>query len=252
MTASAYSGLPRASSISERDFAEVRCRELPVVEDLANLRSIALPAHEENCLLRTPRGPHQQALVEAYHRLRTRLAQNHDLSTLVVSESSAGEGRTLAALNLAWCFANTQDGRVLLVDADLRSKRLSQMLGLQSPGLGEIIEKGHALEEALVRTNIANLFVVPAGTISGGPPEVLSGPEWQKFVTWSEGQIKLVLIDAPPVLRFADFDLIASACRHVLLVACGRKTNRTSLADACAHVNARKFLGVIYTSQENS
>jgi capsular exopolysaccharide synthesis family protein len=251
MTAPAYSGLPRESSLSERDFAEVRRREPPVVEDLANLRSIALPAHEENCLLRAPLNPHQQALVEAYHQLRTRLAQNHDLSTLVVSESGAGEGRTLTALNLALCFANTQDVRVLLVDADLRSQSLSQMLGLQGPGLGEILEKGHAIEEALVCTDTANLFVVPAGTISGAPPEILSGSEWRKFVTWSEGQFKLVLIDAPPVLRFADFDLIASACRHVVLAACERKTNRTSLADACAHVNAKKFLGVIYANRES-
>ncbi len=249
MTAPAYSGLPQAGSIEERDFAEVRRREPPVNEDLANLRGIALPAHEAICLSKTPQHPHQKARAEAYHQLRTRLALNHDLSTLVVSESGPGEGKTLAALNLALCFANTQDARVLLVDADLRSKSLSRMLGLQSPGLGEVLETGYPIEQVLVRIDTANLFVVPAGTVSGGPPEVLSGPEWQKFVTWSTAQFKLVLIDAPPVLLFADFDLIASACRHVLLVACERKTLRTSLANACAHVSAKKFLGVIYNNR---
>jgi capsular exopolysaccharide synthesis family protein len=250
MTVPAFGGLPRASSFSEGDFAEIG-RELPVVENLTNLRRAVLTAQEENCLLRVPRNPRQQALVEAYHQLRTRLVQNHELSTLVVSESGPNEGRTLTALNLALCFANTQDDRVLLVDADLRTQCLSRMLGLQSPGLGEFIEKGNAIEECLACTDRPNLFVLAAGTISVGAPEVLSGPEWRKFTEWSEKQFKLVIIDAPPVLLFADFDLIASACRHLLFVACEGKTNRTSLENACAHVNPKKFLGVIYSHPQN-
>lgn len=252
MTAPAYSGLPQAGPVSERNFAEVRRRELPADEELANLRSIALPVHEGICLLAASRHPRQQAMMEAYHQLRTKLALNHDLSTLVISESGPGEGKTLTALNLALCFANTQEARVLLVDADLRSKDLSRMLGLQSSGLGEVLETVLPIEQVLIRTDPTNLFVVPAGMVSGGSPEVLSGPEWQKFVTWSTARFKLVVIDAPPVLQFADFDLIASACQHVLLVACERKTTRASLAKACAHVSARKLLGVIYNNQENS
>jgi capsular exopolysaccharide synthesis family protein len=240
----------RSQSFVEESSAESRLRDVssPALTSQANFRSMTLPHHAENCFLRAPYDPRMQAIVEAYHRLRTTLVRNREMRTLVVSSSGTAEGKTSTAFDLALCFANIQDLPVLLVDADLRTKGLSHLLGLPaSPGLSEILATGLPYDDAVIRADCGNLHVLPAGVISGPPPELFSREEWKRFIGWSATQFKLVLIDSPPVLRFADFDLIASACENVLLVARERKTNRELLASACAHLDPRKLAGVVYT-----
>src|SRR2546428_14141129 len=70
---------------------------------------------------------------EQYQGLRMtveQLKQLRDVRLIAVTSPSAGDGKTLTAINLAGVLANDPKARVLLIDADLRRPAIGTPLGL--------------------------------------------------------------------------------------------------------------------------
>jgi len=223
---------------------------------LENCRRISLPRTEEKSFLVTQYNPEMQAAVEAYRTLRTRLVRQQTRSgarSMVVSSSVQGEGKTLTAFNLALCYANIQNWPVLLVDADLRTRGLSRLMGdPDSPGLARILEENCPYQSAVLSTDIPSLYVLPAGETFGSPSELFSGAHWKEFMGWASESFRLVLIDCPPVLNLADFELIAAPAESVMVVVRARKTARESLTKVLAQIDPRKLAGVVFNAAEES
>src|ERR1051326_4957543 len=221
---------------------------------LENCRSIRIARDEEKSFLVTQYNPAMQAAVEAYRTLRTRLVKQQDRTgarSLVVSSGAPGEGKTLTAFNLALCYANIQNWPVLLVDADLRTRGLSRLVGdPESAGLGGILEENCAYQSAVLSTDVPNLYILPAGDITASPSELFSGTQWKEFLGWAAESFRLVLIDSPPVLNLADFELIAAPAESVMLVVRSRKTARESLTKVLAQIDPRKLAGVAFNAAE--
>jgi protein-tyrosine kinase len=221
---------------------------------LENCRSIRLARDEEKSFLVSQYNPAMQAAVEAYRTLRTRLVKQQDRTgarSLAVSSGAPGEGKTLTAFNLALCYANIQNWPVLLVDADLRTRGLSHLIGdPESDGLGGILEENCAYQSAVLGTDVPNLYVLPAGETTASPSELFSGPQWKEFLGWAAESFRLVLIDCPPVLNLADFELIAAPAESVMLVVRSRKTAREALSKALAQMDPRKLVGVVFNAAE--
>jgi protein-tyrosine kinase len=221
---------------------------------LENCRSIRLPRTEERSFLVSQYNPGMQAAVEAYRTLRTRLVKQQTRNgarSLVVTSAAQGEGKTLTIFNLALCYAKIENWPVLLVDADLRTRGLSNLAGdPESPGLAEILEKECPYQSAVLRTDVPSLYVLPAGETTASPSELFSGPWWKEFLGWAAESFRLVLVDSPPALNLADFELIAAPCESVMVVARARKTARESLTKVLAQVDPRKMAGVVFNGAE--
>jgi Mrp family chromosome partitioning ATPase len=67
---------------------------------------------------------------------------------------------------------------------------------------------------------------------------------------WASESFRLVLVDSPPALNLADFELIAARCESVMVVARARKTAKESLAKVLAQVDPRKMAGVVFNAAE--
>ena len=221
---------------------------------LEKCRSVRLPRDHERSFLSAQYNPSMQAAVEAYRTLRTRLVKrqtDEGTRSMVITSAQQGEGKSLTAMNLALCYANIQNWPVLLVDADLRSRGLSRVLGdPESPGLSEILESNCPYQSAILATNVPNLYVLPAGLTSTPPPELFSSSAWKEFIGWASESFRLAIIDSPPVLDLADFELISAACESTLLVVRARNTNRESLIRASASIDTTKLTGVILNGAE--
>jgi capsular exopolysaccharide synthesis family protein len=221
---------------------------------LEKCRSIRLPRTEERSFLVSQYNPTMQAAVEAYRTLRTRLVKQQTRTgarSLVVTGSTQGEGKTLTSFNLALCYAKIENWPVLLVDADLRTRGLSKLAGdPESPGLAEILEKDCSYQSAILRTDVPSLYLLPAGETTASPSELFSGPRWKEFMGWAAESFRLVLVDSPPALNLADFELIAARCESVMVVARARKTARESLAKVLSQVDPRKMAGVVFNAAE--
>lgn len=222
---------------------------------LASCRAIRLPRTEEKSFLVTQYNPAMQAAGEAYRTLRTRLTKQQakkGIRSLVVSSPAQGEGKTLTAFNLAICYAKMQNFPLLLVDADLRSQTgLTKLLGNpESPGLTTILEGGCDYSSAILGTDFHGFYVLPSGSISSSPTELLSGTRWREFMGWATETFRLIIVDCPPVLNVADFELIMAPCDSAILVVRSRQTASSSLAKALAQIDSGKLAGVVFNGTE--
>jgi|GEM_PF-1017901 capsular exopolysaccharide synthesis family protein len=222
---------------------------------LDKCRSIRLPRTEEKSFLVTQYNTGMQSAVEAYRTLRTRLVKQQTKTgarSLVVSSAAQGEGKTLTSFNLALCYANIQNWPVLLVDADLRTGGLSLLLGEpESPGLAGVLEGTSSYQDSILRTDCPSLYVLPSGDTTSSPPELFSAANWKEFIGWASETFRLVIIDSPPIMNLADFELISAPCESAMLVVRARKTDRRSLTRVLAQVDPKKLAGVVFNAAED-
>jgi capsular exopolysaccharide synthesis family protein len=192
--------------------------------------------------------------LEAYRGLRTRLmrAQSKSgLRSVAITSSQPGEGKTLTVMNLGLCYADLPDQPVLIIDADLRTRGLTHLLGRPAgPGLAEVLAGEMSPEQAIVETDRANLFALPAGASLVSPPELFNGARWQEVLGWCSETFKLVLVDTPPVVPLADFELISPACDGIVAVVRPNQTRRDTLQKIAGALDRNKLLGFVLNATE--
>jgi capsular exopolysaccharide synthesis family protein len=174
------------------------------------------------------------AISEAYRSLRTalQLATATELKAMAVTSAVPGEGKTTTATNLAVVFAQLGK-RVLLVDADLRKPRLSQVFGLATrAGLVHHLTHAAELEQIVATSAVPNLWVVPAGPVPPNPSELLASPRFGEFLAWARRTFDLVLFDTAPTLAVADALLVGTAVDGLVLCLRAGKVERRD-ARAC-------------------
>ena len=201
----------------------------------------------------------QSSEAASYRTLRTGVAAfaaTSQVRSLAVTSAREREGKTMTAMNLAVSLAEL--GRpVVLVSADLRRPRLTTLFDLEGrPGLYDVLHGTVSPSEAVYRTHIADLSVVPSGTIPvGAEPANLLGSERMRALLVDElAEAEHIIIDTPPVLGLPDTLLIAQITDGVLIVANASKT------DAAAVILTRRQLeraggrvvGAVLTESEGS
>lgn len=150
---------------------------------------------------------------------------------LVLTSPDPGAGKTTVTSNLGMATAEI-GRRVLLVDADLRRPRLHRLFEIpNSFGLTDILRITTPLEEIpvnqLVRqTKIPGLCLVPSGPTTDGLSSLLYSPRLTEFLQRVAKEFDLVLIDAPPMLHFADARVLGRHSDGVILVLRSGHTKR--------------------------
>jgi capsular exopolysaccharide synthesis family protein len=192
--------------------------------------------------------------LEAYRALRTRLMRAQvkaGFKTIAITSSLPGEGKTLTTMNLGLCYAQLPQQRVLVIDGDLRTCGLTALLDHpRTLGLAEVLGGTTTLDEAIVATNQKNFFVLPAGTISSPPPELFTGSRWQELLGRCSELFEVVLIDTPPIIPLADFELISVACQGVVVVVRAHYGQRETLQKSASSVDRKKLLGFVFNGAD--
>jgi len=195
------------------------------------------------------------AAQEAYRSLRTRLLrmrQERELGSVVITSAVQGEGKTLTALNLAMCCAQLHDMSILLIDADIRTRGMSRLLGSPSgPGLCEVITGESELDQAVYATDVPNLSFLGTGSATALPTEILASKRFQENISRCSQKFKLVLVDSPPILNLADVELITAACDGILMVVRAQGTQREVLSKSASQLDSKKLLGAVYNASES-
>lgn len=216
---------------------------------MGRCKSVQLPVASDRPVI-FPRNDFAAVALESYRALRTRLLRLQTVQrfrSVVLTSAAAAEGKTLTTMNLALCLAQVPDFRVLVVDSDLRTCGLTRLFAQpDGPGLGNILEGNAKYEDAILRTQNPNLFLLGAGTPSSPAPELFSGKRWKDLIAWCSTQFQMILVDSPPVLAVADFEQIISACDGTLVVVRALQTQREMLRKAALRIDAKKLLGVVF------
>lgn len=207
----------------------------------------------ENTKLITLRDP-VSFEAESYKLLRTNLNfrnKNQRLKVLLMTSAGKNEGKTTSICNLAVTFA--QEGKkVLLLDADLRQSQVYSYFGISKskPGLSNLL--GDGLDYKAVVTKIENFdhfHVLTAGNKKISPTELLNSESFEKLILGCREIYDLILIDSPPVLSFADTNIITKVSDGTLLVVAAEETKKKNLLNAQKSLKkvGAKIVGVIMT-----
>ena len=212
----------------------------------------------------------RSVVAEAYRTIRTGIllsSADNPPQVLLFTSGSAGEGKTVTAINQAVTLANS-GGRVLMIDADIRKPRLHRIFKLENGhGLSTYLTGQSPIEsvvhevplngssDAVVTPQDGNghgvangkLFVIPSGPLPPNPAELLGSRRMRETLDALRGQYDYIVIDTPPVLPVTDAVLLSTMSDGVVLVVRGQETPVEVAAKSRDRLNyARaKLLGVV-------
>ncbi len=178
---------------------------------------------------------------EAYRRIRTAVEASNDgghRRVLVVTSPLAGDGRTTTACNLAVSLAAV-GARVVLVDGDLRTPRVSELLGLDdAPGLTSVLTDHTPLGKALQQWAPEEVSVLTSGPGTSRPNELLASRRTGDVVADLRARFDYVIIDAPPVLGLADAANLAAHADGVIMVCRWGSSKRPEIESAVSFLQS--------------
>ncbi len=166
----------------------------------------------------------QSAQVEELRALRSQLmlrwfGTEPDRHLLAVVSADRGEGRSFLAANLAIVFSQLGE-RTLLIDADLRTPRQSQLFDLgKQAGLSDMLAGRAGLQAVVNITALRDLAVLPAGTLPPNPQELLARPQFDKLLQVFAEDYDVIILDTSAASDCADAHTVAVRAGAALLVA---------------------------------
>jgi capsular exopolysaccharide synthesis family protein len=191
------------------------------------------------------------SIAEDYRTVRTSILFSHaDAApkTIAFTSTLPQEGKTATISNLAVSFAQLE-GRVLLIDADLRKPRLSKVFNLRNiNGLSSYLAGKHTFNEVLQKTSIDNIWTIPSGPHPPNPAELLNSKRMKELLAEAKERFTVVLLDTPPVLAVIDPVIVSSLVDSTVFVVRAGKTTRRPLARAVEEVRKAKadIIGIVF------
>ena len=189
---------------------------------------------------------------EQYQGLRLtleRLGNGRGAQALAVTSPAAGDGKTVTAINLAGTLARGSEGRVLLIDADLRRPAVSSQLALDTTAKGltdALTDERMALGDVTTTLKPFNLSVIPAGTGHGAVHQMLRSSRMERLLKEAREHYDFIVLDTPPLLPVYDSALLAKSLDGVLMVVSANRTPRKLLGEALNLLDAGKVLGIVF------
>lgn len=157
---------------------------------------------------------------------------------ILVGSALPNEGKTFCAINLALSLAAERDLTVLLVDADFGKPEIVQRLGLEAgPGLIDVVaDRSIDLGDCMIRTQIPNLTVLPAGRRHNMTTELLASERMGDMIQEVARRYtdRIVVFDSPPALVSSAASTLAMHVGQVVFVVAAETTREGELREALA------------------
>lgn len=222
--------MPRSEARPLR--ASARTRHIATI-DLKRLRSLGYV---------TPDGGRSQ-IVEEFRAIKRPLlrrafegggrGRDH---LIMVTSANPGEGKSFCSINLAMSIASERGLNVLLVDGDVVKSDLPELLGFRADTgfLDLLADRDLDLSDILVRTNIPNLSVLPAGNNNDHATELMAGPAMADLISdlATRYSDRVIIFNAPPVLVSSEASVLASWTGQVVMVVEADQTSRRDVDHA--------------------
>ena len=214
----------------------------------------------------------RELAIEGYRTLQTNLSflgDGRPPRSLLITSAMQGDGKTTTSVNLALAMEE-HDQSVILLDADLRRRGLSERLGFGSEtGLSNLLVYAEADIDPFLRdvsihsaaatsregtTSLSgNMTVLPAGPIPPNPQALLSRPVLDGVIEQVESRVDKLLIDGAPIGPISDMLPLARRVDGVVLVVRllhSRADGLVRLVESLARVGVRPIGIVLYGGGE--
>jgi capsular exopolysaccharide synthesis family protein len=190
---------------------------------------------------------------EAFRSLRASLALRKewpDCRRILVTSTTAGEGKSTVASNLALVLAQSGQ-RTLLIDADMRRPTLQTVYGADAEaGLSEHLAGRAPLDRVVVATETPNLHVVVAGAFAANPSELLASAAMRAMLEECGRRFDRIVLDCPPIFGVSDPVSLLPAVNAVVFVVHYGKTGRRAAVRAMGKVRegVAPLVGVVFNN----
>lgn len=191
--------------------------------------------------------PSRQAA--AYRVLKHQVMGRENARVIAVSGPTQGCAKTSVALNLALAFAEGGSQSVLLIDANIRHPEIASILRFVPPSC--------FLEDCLAHTKAPNapwtvvdikelsIHVAAVQDKPTTPRQLASAPFKRALDSIRSTEYDRIIIDCPPVLGYADVNLIQDAVDAVILATRGKQTTERELKEAVEQLSSEKIMGSV-------
>jgi len=171
-------------------------------------------------------------------------------STLLVTSTLPGEGKTFTALNLAAVLAAERNMHVLLIDGDAIKPSLPGYFtgAADTPGLTDVLDGSARTMEAIhACADIDNLSVMFAGSANPRASELMASARMEEMLAELARAYPdlFVVIDCSPVLS-PEPAALAPHVDHAVMVIAAQQTSRHQLRDALEHLAACSHVSLLF------
>lgn len=204
-------------------------------------------------------------LDEDYQQVKRRLLgntvpgmapSNAPANLIMVTSSVPGEGKTFTSVNMALSLTKEVDHTILAIDTDIVKRDLSKAFGcVDQLGLYDVLSNP-ALEisDVMLRTNIPNLVVIPAGQDQSARTELLASTRMKSITEELATRYgdRLVLFDTSPILATSTALALAPQVGQFVLVVEANKTKHETLSAALDLLDETPVTGLILNKVKQS
>lgn len=177
------------------------------------------------------------------------ISRTEDIRTICVTSSVTNEGKTFVATNLALALAAESERGVVIIDGDLRKPSVQKALGLKdTTGLADFLLSERTNIDSLIIDTDKHLSFIPAGRIPNNPLPLLDSEKMRELILTLRNRYDFVIIDSPPVVPFADADILATLTDGLLFVIKARQTPLTVIQRSLKMLGKHKILGTVLNS----
>jgi capsular exopolysaccharide synthesis family protein len=240
-----------------REWKDKRLRSTEEIADLLELPILgvvpSMTAPNQTLAIRGQKvriSPDSQE-AEAFRSLRTAIfhrAPKDRARTILVTSATTNEGKSTVVGNLAITMARAGQ-KVVVVDANLRRPGQYALFSMNPNGKGltSVVAGTMSLEEAVVKTKIDNLNLLPSGPAVSNPAEMIDSESFAGILKKLASQYDRIIVDSPAVLAVSDAQILATRCDATVLVIRAQASSRNLSVQAqnrLVSVDAR-MLGVV-------
>jgi protein-tyrosine kinase len=175
---------------------------------------------------------------------------------IMVTSARPREGKTFTAINLALAISSQPDFRVLAVDCDVDRQSMTTTLGIEAEkGFVDLLADDTIdMRDVLLRTDLPNLSVLPAGLKRAGVPELLSSRRMRDILAEMAQRYsdRYIVIDAPPCLATSDPSILASLVGQIVFVVEANRTQETEIEESIRLISTCPNISLILNKVEGT
>ncbi len=208
-------------------------RRLSPIQSMAAVNGNGTGTGVSTALVHT--AEHEQVLSNYEEAIRTLrnsiLLTDFDrrLRSVLLTSASPSEGKSTVAAHLAATHAS-QHKRTLLIDGDLRRPSVHRLYQVpNSVGLSNVLLEQISWRDAVIRWTIPRAWTSCPGPSTRRASDLM-GMGLAELIEEATREYDLVVLDAPPLLGFAEPLQMATAVDGVIVVARAGDTSRKALS----------------------
>lgn len=212
----------------------------------------------------TPNAP-RSVIAEEYRAIKRPLLLNlkgegasqvEHANLIMVASALSGEGKTFSAINLAMSIAMEQDKSVLFVDADVSKASAGGLLGVpdKAPGLIDLLEnKGMRFQDVVLKTNIPNLRILPAGNLHQRATELLASQSMRALMLDISQRYpdRVIVFDSPPLLLTTEARVLSNFMGQIVFVVAAEQTSQDAVIEALQHLSSDSIVGMVLNKAQH-